>query len=398
VKRPRWFTADLVLWELVALSWLLLVPYIMTAHGHLDFTRHALGRDFVNYWTAGHLVFTPHRLDIFTPNLFLGWERRLFDPRLPFHFWSYPPPALFLVAPLALFPYIAGLFAWSLAGIAALVPASRACFNDGSDRWLLVLAPAAAVNVALGQNGAFTAALLLGGLALWARRPLWSGVLLGLLIFKPQLAILLPVAVIAERRWGVMAAAGATALAVLALSTWAFGIEAWAGFFGPTLATQKIMLSLGHGPFQWMMPSAFMAGRVAGLSAGWALLAQAPFTALGGWLVWRAYRSDTDNQGKAAILVAATFLASPQMFNYDLIPGAAAALLLWRRDRSATGMALAIALWSLPIVLLATEVIHVAVGPIILAIAAVRLAEVCGVLRPWRWPARLRPAVWPARR
>ena len=90
------------------LAWFLLLPYIMTAHGHLDWTRHALGRDFVNYWTAGHLTFTPHRIDIFTPDKFLGWEHRLFDPALPFHFWSYPPPALFLVAPLAMFPYIPG--------------------------------------------------------------------------------------------------------------------------------------------------------------------------------------------------------------------------------------------------------------------------------------------------
>jgi hypothetical protein len=388
----RILTADLMLWELVALSWLLLLPYIMTAHGHLDFTRHALGRDFVNYWTAGHLVFTPHRLDIFTPDLFLGWEHRLFDPRLPFHFWSYPPPALFLVAPLAIFPYIAGLIVWSLVGIGALIPAARVFCRD-KDRWLLVMAPAVAVNIALGQNGAFTAALMLSGLALWDARPCWSGVLLGLLIFKPQLAILLPIAVIAERRWITMAAAGATALAVLALSAWAFGFSAWAGFFGPTLTMQKAMLSLGHGPFQWMMPSVFMAGRVAGLAAGSALLLQAPFTALGAWLVWRAYRSDADNRGKAAILVTATFLASPQMFNYDLIPGAAAALLLWRRDRSAVGMALSLGLWSLPVILLAAEVIHLALGPIILAFGTLRLAQVYGVISPLRWPAPP-PKVW----
>jgi hypothetical protein len=218
-------------------------------------------------------------------------------------------------------------------------------------------------------------------------------VLLGLLIFKPQLAILLPVAVIAERRWGAMIAAGATAVAVLLLSTLAFGLDAWRGFLGPTLAMQKTMLSFGHGPFQWMMPSAFMAGRVAGLPAGWAMLAQAPFTALGAWLVWRAYRSDADRWGKAAILVTATFLASPQMFNYDLIPGAAAALLLWRRDRSALGMTLSIALWSLPVVLLAAEVIHVAVGPIILAFASIRLAQVYGVITPLRWHDRL-PKAW----
>ncbi len=291
---------DGLLWELSAVSWFLLLPYVMTAHGHLDWTRHALGRDFVNYWTAGHLAFTPHRLDIFNPALFLNWEHRLFDPALPFHFWSYPPPALFLVAPLALFPYIPGLIAWSTVGIVALIPAARAFFPEGRDRWLLVAAPAAAINVGLGQNGAFTAALLIGGLALWRTRPCWSGVLLGLLIFKPQIAILLPVAVLAERRWGVMAVAAATAVGVLLLSTLAFGVDAWQGFFGPTLTMQQTMLSQGSGPFQWMMPSAFMAARVLGFRSDWAMAIQTPFTLVAIWLVWRAYRSQADDMLKAA--------------------------------------------------------------------------------------------------
>jgi hypothetical protein len=391
----RLLSSDVLFWELSAISWMLFLPYLMTAHGHLDWARHAIGRDFINYWTAGHLVWGPHRLDIFTPNLFLGWEHRLFDPKLPFHFWSYPPPALFLVAPLAAFPYIPALILWSLAGIIALVPAARVFFKSNRERWLLLAAPAVAVNIALGQNGAFTAALLLSGLALWDERPRWAGILLGLLIFKPQLAILLPIAVIAERRWSIMVAAGITGAAVLVLSTLVFGIDAWKGFFGPTLHTQTIMLSQGRGPFQWMMPSAFMAGRVGGLSANWAMALQAPFTALGVWITWRAYRGKADAQAKGVVLAMATFLASPQMFNYDLIPAAAAAIVLLRRDRSATGIGLAILIWALPVLLLAAEVVHIAAGPIILGIVAVRLGEVCGVLKPFRWPDAWPKPRWP---
>ena len=366
---------DALLWELSAVAWLLLLPYILTAHGHLDWTRHALGRDIVNYWTAGHLVFTPHRLDIFSPDLFLTWEHRLFDPLLPFHFWSYPPPALFLVAPLAFLPYIPGLIVWTLAGIAALIPAARAYFRATPDQMLLVAAPAVAVNIGLGQNGAFTAALLLAGLALWRDRPWWSGVLLGLLIFKPQIAILLPVAVLAEKRWGTMAAAGLTAVAVLLLSTLAFGIDAWKGFLGPTLAMQQGMLSQGRGPFMWMMPSAFMAARVVGLRADWALAVQAPFSIFAVWLVWRAYRSDADNILKAAVLMTATFVASPQAFNYDLIPAAAGALVLWRRDDSGFARGLCLALWALPVFMIAAQAFHIIVAPLILTYAAWRLTQ-----------------------
>jgi hypothetical protein len=377
VQKDSWLKrlifSDVPFWELSALSWFLLLPYIMTAHGHLDWTRHALGRDFVNYWTAGHLVFTPHRLDVFTPDLFLNWEHRLFDPALPFHFWSYPPPALFLVAPLAVFPYIPGLIAWSLAGIAALIPAARAFFRDGRDRWLLIAAPAAAVNVGLGQNGAFTAALLIGGMALWKDRPRWSGVLLGFLIFKPQIAILLPIAVIAERRWNTMVAAALTAMAVLALSTLAFGLDAWKDFFGPTLTMQQTILSQGSGPFQWMMPSAFMAARVLGARSDLALAVQAPFSIFAVWLVWKVYRSGADNVLKAAVLMAATFVASPQAFNYDLIPAAAAAMVLWRRDADAVSRGLCLLLWALPVFMIAAQAVHVVIAPLVLTGAAWKL-------------------------
>ena len=366
---------DLLFWELSAVSWFLLLPYILTAHGHLDWSRHALGRDFVNYWTAGHLVFTPHRIDIFTPDTFLAWEHRLFDPALPFHFWSYPPVTLFVVAPLALFPYMPGLIAWTLAGIAALIPAARAFFRQREGRWLFVAAPAVAVNIGLGQNGAFTAALLLTGLAFWRDRPRLSGVLLGFLIFKPQIALLLPIAVLAERRWSTMVAATITAILVLALSVPAFGVEAWKAFFEQTLAAQSLMLSQGRGPFQWMMPSAFMAARVLGVRSDWAMAIQAPFSVFGVWVVWKAYRSDADNILKAAVLMTATFVASPQAFNYDLIPAAASAIVLWRRDEDAISKGLCLLLWALPVFMIAAQAVHIVIAPLVLAGASWKLLQ-----------------------
>ena len=264
------------LWEFSAVAWLLLLPYIMSAHGHLDWSGHALGRDFVNYWTAGHLVLEGHVAAIFDPDTFLAAEHRLFDPALPFHFWSYPPPMLFVVAPLGLTGYIPGLILWSLFGLLVLAPAARSLLPERREWVLLVCAPATAIDVGLGQNGAISAALMMGGLAVWRTRPGWAGGLLGALVFKPQLALLLPIAVIAERRWKTMIVAGCVALGLILLSVAVFGLDAWRGFFGPTLQMQTVMLSQGSGPFQWMMPSTFMAGRVLGMPAVAAMTLQGP--------------------------------------------------------------------------------------------------------------------------
>lgn len=365
------------LWELSAIAWLLLLPYILTAHGHLDWSGHALGRDFVNYWTAGHLVGEGRAVDAFTPDSFLAAEHRLFDPRLPFHFWSYPPPALLLVAPLSLLPYIAGLIAWTVAGLALVAPALRAYLKTPQQWWLALACPAAAIDVGLGQNGAFTAAILIGGLALWRSRPILAGALLGLLIFKPQIALLLPLAVIAERRWPTMLAAAASAAAVCLLSLLLFGAGAWRGFFGPTLQMQATMLSQGSGPFQWMMPSTFMAGRLLGLPANLAMLIQAPVSLWAAWLVWKGWRSEADLEAKAALMMTAVFVASPQAFNYDLIPVAAAALVIWRRSTESIARPVAIAIWALPVFMIAAQAVHLALAPIALAAAAWLAYRLC---------------------
>jgi hypothetical protein len=355
------FRGRLWLWEFSALAWLLLLPYIMSAHGRLDWSGHALGRDFVNYWSAGQMVREGHIAPIFDRDGFLAAEHRLFDPRLPFHFWSYPPVALFLVAPLGWLPYVPALIAWSVVGVLALIPAARRFLPDPREAALLVACPATAIDIALGQNGALTATLLIAGLSLWNARPKTAGALLGLLIFKPQMALMLPVAVIAERRWTTMWVAGGVALGLLALSVPVFGIEAWRGYLTNSLETQQLMLSQGTGPFQWMMPTVLMAARLYGLPFVVAITLQAVFALAAIAMVWTAWRKDGDREAKAALLMAATFVASPQAFNYDLIPAACAALVLWRRDPSPRGRALALLVWGLPIAMIALQAVD-AVG------------------------------------
>jgi hypothetical protein len=76
----------------------------------------------------------------------------------------------------------------------------------------------------------------------------------------------------------------------------------------------------------------------------------------------------------------ATFVASPQAFNYDLVPAAAAALLLWRRDK-VVGQGLAVAVWALPVLMIALQAVHIVVTPIVLTWAMIELARQA-------WPRR----------
>lgn len=402
----RLWSFDLGLQALSAAGLALLAAYFSHGHGLLDAWRHARGRDFVNVWAAGRLMAEHRTLDIFDPALFWPAERRLLDPRLPFHFWSYPPPALFLAAPTAGWPYVPALLAWTAAGLVMLLPAARAFLRETTgarrlDPWLLLASPAVAVNVGMGQNGAIGAALLLGGLALRARRPLAAGALLGLLVFKPQVALLLPVLALAEGRWRMVAAAAVSAGLLLALSTAAFGVESWRAFAAHTLPMQARMLSHGAGPFLWMMPSAFASARLWRFDAVTALWVQAPFLLFGAGLVLAACRSPASDRVRASLLALGTAVASPQVFNYDLIPCAAAALVLWRlepvtgwRPRwSWTGRLLAVAVWALPAAMMPLHREKWTLAPAVLALAALRLAVAGGA-----FARRPGAAAQPARR
>lgn len=356
-RTPRkWLTIRFVLTIVFAIllglacliTWGLAAWYFATGHGNLDYANHALGRDFVNLWTAGHLLAEHRVVDIFDPVKFGAAQRALLSPSFPFHFWSYPPTFLFAALPFGHTSYLGGLVIWSLAGAIALLFAGKALFRDWLTPVLLVASPAVAVNLVLGQNGAITAALLMAACAIMARRPAAGGALFGVLTFKPQLGLLVPFALLGERRWTTIAAAVVVTLAFAGLSVLVFGLEAWRAFIDDALPMQTSMMSGGTGPFRRMMTSAFMAGRLLGLTAQQAMLAQAPFTIAGALFVWRAWRSPAGLGVKFAVLAVAGHMATPQAFNYDMIPLAAAALLLLRGERFVCDRIAALVLWVLP--------------------------------------------------
>jgi Glycosyltransferase family 87 len=350
-------------------AWILVVAYF-AAHGRVDAHAHA---DFVNVWSAGRLVLQGDAVRIFDPRQFFAAQQAMFDPAVAFHFWSYPPTALFFVAPLGLFDYFTAFTVWSVAGLIVLALAGWTFLGDRRDLGLLLLSPAVAVNLGLGQNGFLTGAMLLAGTALMDRRPIAGGALFGLLSFKAHLGVLVPVALLARRQWRLLAISAVTAIALVALSAAVFGIFTWRAFFALTVPAQTRAMSEGTGSFLWLMPTAFVSGRLLGLSAPSALAVQAPFAAVSAWLVWRAYRRDGDPSTRAAMLMVATFLATPLGFNYDMIPVAAATLVLARSTRSVRDRFLCGMVWIVPVAVMPFNAVRLPIMPLALLLMAVRL-------------------------
>ena len=142
--------------------------------------------------------------------------------------------------------------------------------------WLLVALafPAVLINVGHGQNGFLTAALLGAALVQLDRRPIVAGILFGLLAYKPQFGLMIPIALLAGGRWRCFAAAAA-AVALLALATTiAFGPHVWQAFFDSTRFTRVVALEQGNTGW-YKIQSVFAWARMWGASSRWRMRCRA---------------------------------------------------------------------------------------------------------------------------
>lgn len=278
-----------------------------------------IGTDFSNTYAAGTLARASRPADAYVPALQHAAEKAVFDGRdVPFYGWHYPPFFFAVAIVVAAVPYAWGLFIWLALSLAAYLAMLRAILPR-SETWLVALAfPAVFVNIGHGQNGFLTAALIGGALQLIDRRPWISGVLIGMLAYKPQFGVLIPIALLAAERWSTIVAAIAT-VAALALTSFAvMGVKVWQAFLDSTAFTQSVVLEQGGTGWE-KIQSIFSAVRAFGFGIETAYAAQislALLLAIGiAWL----WRSEAAFELKASALATASLLATPYVLDYDLV-------------------------------------------------------------------------------
>jgi arabinofuranan 3-O-arabinosyltransferase len=289
-----------------------------------------IDKDFVNYWTASRLLLGGQVLDLFADHA--TYFRHLtaeFGADSQWRNWSYPPHYLLAIWPLGFLGYVPALLAFMAVTFAAWLVAVRAFLGrfPREASGLLILAPAILDNLRHAQNGFLTAALMLGGLALRQKRPVLAGVLLGCLTVKPQLGVLIPLFLLAERQWRVIGAAVLTTVALVLLSGTLFGWESWHGYLTQTLPYQSRVMTEFTGGFQGMMPTVFAALRAMEVSPDLALTLHGA-VALGALaLAARIVPTCPDAGLRAALLIMTTLVVVPYWLSYDYTIAAAALLL-----------------------------------------------------------------------
>jgi hypothetical protein len=333
LRTGDWLTRERVrLWALAVLvaSAAGLAYLLVTANGIVDYQGRPLGTDFSNVYAAGTYVLEGRADAPFDPVLQHAREKDIFGAATPFYGWHYPPFFLLLAAVLALMPYTLALVVWQGATLALYLASVRAIFRfaapglaeQGTQNLLCILLalafPAVLINLGHGHNGFLTAALMGGALVALDPRPVLAGILFGLLAYKPQFGLMIPLVLLATGRWRALVAATATVAALVLVATLAFGTPVWEAFLASMRFTRTVVLEAGDTGWH-KIQSVFAWTRMWGGSVPLAYATQGAVTAsVAAALVW-LWRGPAPYARKAAALCLAAILATPYCLDYDMM-------------------------------------------------------------------------------
>ncbi|MES0122190.1 DUF2029 domain-containing protein [Mesorhizobium sp. C420B] len=247
-----------------------------------------------------------------------------------------------MTAALALLSYPAALVAWMATGITLYAAAIRLIGNTRVAILAAMAWPPVLWNTVVGQNGFITAALLGAAIASIEKRPALAGLCFGLLTYKPQFGLMIPLALIAGGFWRVIGWAAVSTTVMIMLSIGLFGAEIWSDFFDAAAKVNGTILVDGRADFSKLQS---LYGFVRALGWNWTLAWTAQgllIAVLSAGIVW-IWRQKVAFDVKAAALATVTILASPYAFIYDFVALAIPLAFLGKSGFSAKESAVVIA-------------------------------------------------------
>jgi hypothetical protein len=291
-----------------------------------------LGADYLSLWSAGWLALTGNPAGAYDPATISAAHHVGMAAANNLTLFHYPPVFLLVLAPLASLPYLPSLILFvGFTGLIWLYLLWR--LRPHWTTLLFALAyPAFWLNVLSGQNAFLTGSLLLSGLLSTTARG--RGLALSGICYKPQLALVLPFALLAQRQgkallWLALGCAGLS-LASLVI----FGPAIWKAFLENS-SNPMIILAEGRIPLERMASAFAMVLNLNG-NLTTAFIAQG-LIGLSGLLfvvaIWK--NASTSLNIKWIALSIAMLMVTPHLFHYDLAI-LALPLILWLREAEQT--------------------------------------------------------------
>lgn len=269
--------------------------------------------DFLAFWAAGKMALAGHASSAYDTHALHAAQAAVAGRFGDFLYWTYPPFFLFVAVLLSAFPYVAAFLGW----VVTTAVAFALSIGSIARRWEGALAACASPVILLcsfgGQNGFLSAALLGGSLLLLPARPVLAGILLGLMAYKPQFGILIPVALIAGGHWRTVLGAAAMVLFLVVASSLSFGWSAYASFLHSLPHAYSTLGGEG-----WVkVQSIYSVARYLGVGDSTAWLAQLSVIIICAFAIALLWRSKSAYELKAAALAVAVLLSTPYVHIYD---------------------------------------------------------------------------------
>ena len=338
MNRRSWLTAKRLRAHglLLALTVWCLYLWTLATPGLRDRDANLKGTDFLHFYTLGSLAIEQHGADLYN----IDAQATLAAQRVPAaagirYLPLYPPQVSLLFAPLAYLPYPWALALWwiSSASTYALCCYAiwRSCPHLRQHRLTVAI-------LAVGFPGFFnliawgqTSALALACFTIFfflmrTNRDFLAGIVLGCLIFKPQLGLAAGVLLVLLGAWKIVIGGALSALAQLSIGAFYYGIAPLRKWFSMLWNARKMSTLLEPKPYQTHCLRTFWSMLIpwSSLSIGLYVISAAVV------IVWTilVWKRSQDWALRLSTLLLATVLVAPHLTVYDLVILAAALLLM----------------------------------------------------------------------
>jgi Glycosyltransferase family 87 len=307
--------------------------------------------DFSALWSYARIALSQGAAVLYDPaalhaqQVALGMEDKFLQP------YPYPPIFLLLIEPIGMLSMNAAFLVFM--GL-TLIAYGCAIFVGSKPLKITTLAiaiiPTTSATISCGQTGFLSAALLIGGVRLASAYPAMGGMLIGILAYKPQLGVLIPLAMASAGLWRAAVTATVTILGLVLASGLVFGWALWPAWF----AYLPIYNAEFHPELVWLSSSIADTARYLGMAPRFAYGMQIVAGSFAAWLTWRACRGGMTPVA-ITVLAVATFFVTPHAFIYDL-PMVSGALMLYAnqqlagtpRSEAGTSMLAVVLLFAVP--------------------------------------------------
>jgi len=311
---------------LLALQAIWLVVWAWTSHGFSGASHVARpGIDYSVFWAASHvmlhetpsLVYDHLAFAKIEAALFAAFENGAFMP------WLYPPTFLLVVTPLALLPFLpsyllfVGLSTFTFVIGTLRVSGLVRAIGGRLSVLLLAASPCVFVVATIGQNSLLSAGLAALAVSWTDRHPVRAGLCIGLLAFKPQMALLFPFVLIAAGAWRVIGAAAISASVFTLLSVLVCGTDTVHLFMLNVSMIRETLIEHGE-HFWYASPTTFALLRLGGAPLSVAYVAQGCVAVVGAVAACHVWRCTHDARLRCAVLFVATLLTNTYVWHYEL--------------------------------------------------------------------------------